>query len=56
MQVVAPGDLILELPESGKLRVGSGVLVDGKELIAVRNGSTQQTNSGKVWLAGRQKR
>ncbi|KAK9867474.1 hypothetical protein WJX84_006859 [Apatococcus fuscideae] len=55
-RVVAPGDSVYQLPEKGEVRVGSGIHQDGQHLITCRPGLLSTTQSGKVWVAGRQKR
>jgi exosome complex component RRP40 len=56
MQYVVPGDQVFKLPESGVVRVGTGLRDDGIQLIASRPGLLQQSKNGKLWVFGRQKR
>jgi exosome complex component RRP40 len=56
MQYVIPGDQVYKLPESGVVRVGTGLRDDGTQLIASRPGLLQQSKKGKLWVFGRQKR
>ncbi|KAL4543023.1 hypothetical protein Ndes2526B_g03701 [Nannochloris sp. 'desiccata'] len=53
---VIPGDQVFQLPESGVVRVGTGLRDDGTQLIASRPGLLQQSKDGKLWVFGRQKR
>ena len=55
-QVVAPGDAVCQLPETGEVRVGSGVQLSAAQLRSIRAGFLRQTTSGKLWVEGRQKR
>jgi exosome complex RNA-binding protein Rrp4 len=55
-QAVAPGDIICQLPETGEVRVGSGVQLSSTQLCSVKAGILRQTTSGKLWIEGRQKR
>jgi exosome complex component RRP40 len=56
MQYVVPGDQVFKLPESGVVRVGTGLRDDGTQLVASRPGLLQQSKNGKLWVFGRQKR
>ena len=55
-QAVAPGSAVLELPESGRLRVGGGLHPDGEQLCASKAGTLRATKAGKLWVEGSQKR
>ena len=56
MQYVVPGDQVFQLPESGIVRVGTGLRDDGTHLVASRPGLLQQSKNGKLWVFGKQKR
>jgi exosome complex component RRP40 len=56
LQYVVPGDRVFKLPESGVVRVGTGLRDDGTQLLASRPGLLQQSKNGKLWVFGRQKR
>jgi hypothetical protein len=57
LQVVCPGDTVLQLPETGIVRIGGGVQQDGERLIAVKAGVLQQSKNGQtLWVQGRQRR
>lgn len=56
VQIAAPGDSVVDLPEKGEVRVGTGILQEGNNLITCRPGLLCTTQSGKVWVAGRAKR
>ena len=56
-QVVCPGDTVLQLPETGVVRIAGGVLQDGERLVAVKAGVVQHAKNGQVlWVQGRQRR
>ncbi|CAD7704552.1 unnamed protein product [Ostreobium quekettii] len=55
-QVLGPGDPVLELPESGEVRIGSGVRLQDGCMAASKAGRLQRTNRGKLWIKGRQKK
>ncbi|KAK9793711.1 hypothetical protein WJX73_004354 [Symbiochloris irregularis] len=57
-QAVGPGDILLELPATGQVRVGAGIQPSGEgdTLVASRAGVLKQTKAGKVWIEGRLKR
>eukprot|EP00193_Tetraselmis_chui_P006782 CAMPEP_0177757774 /NCGR_PEP_ID=MMETSP0491_2-20121128/3821_1 /TAXON_ID=63592 /ORGANISM="Tetraselmis chuii, Strain PLY429" /LENGTH=242 /DNA_ID=CAMNT_0019273445 /DNA_START=143 /DNA_END=871 /DNA_ORIENTATION=+ len=55
-QVVLPGDRVMKLPESGQIRVGPGLQLDGEYLSSTKAGLAQQTSTGKLWVQGVQKR
>lgn len=54
--MLGPGDIILELPQSGKVRVGGGIQLSDGYAAAAKAGRLQQTNKGKLWMKGRQKK
>lgn len=54
--MVCPGDTVLQLPETGIVRIGGGVQQDGEQLVAVKAGVARQAKSGQIWVQGRQKR
>ncbi|KAK9820696.1 hypothetical protein WJX74_008252 [Apatococcus lobatus] len=56
VRIAAPGDSVVDLPEKGEVRVGTGIHQEGNHLITCRPGLLCTTQSGKVWVAGRQKR
>mmetsp|Transcript_11394 Transcript_11394/g.29218 ORF Transcript_11394/g.29218 Transcript_11394/m.29218 type:complete len:223 (-) Transcript_11394:1552-2220(-) len=53
---VLPGDIALRLPETGKVRIGAGLQHDGECLSSTKAGLLQQTQDGKLWIQGKQKR
>lgn len=53
---VCPGDSLVKLPESGKVRVGSGISVVDGHLVTSKCGIARQTKGGKYWVESRQKR
>ncbi|GAB4813358.1 hypothetical protein N2152v2_000404 [Parachlorella kessleri] len=56
-KVVCPGDTVLQLPETGVVRIAGGVLQDGERLVAVKAGVLQQAKNGQVlWVQSRQRR
>ena len=55
-QVVEPGDAVLQLPEGGEVHLGSGLRPVGDVVVALKCGVVRQTQRGKLWLEGRQKR
>ena len=55
-QVVVPGDKVYTLPDSGVVRVGTGLRDDGTHLIAARPGILCQSQGNKFWVFGKQKR
>jgi len=56
LQIVVPGDHILHLPETGVIRVGTGLHDDGTSLTATKTGVLLEAKGGKIWVASRQKR
>jgi exosome complex component RRP40 len=57
LQFVCPGDITLQLPETGMVRIGTGLRQEGTALVATKPGIFQQTgSSNKYWIKGRQKR
>ncbi|GMH38016.1 hypothetical protein BSKO_05900 [Bryopsis sp. KO-2023] len=54
-QVVCPGDCLLELPDSGEVRVGAGVFLKEGFVLASKSGRAKQTQKGKLWIKGDQK-
>lgn len=55
-QVAGPGDAILQLPDEGQIRIGSGLQLSEGHIVSTKAGKVQQTKSGKLWLEGRQKK
>jgi exosome complex component RRP40 len=56
-QVIGPGDVIFPLPDSGQLRLGPGLTTQDGHVKSLKAGLLQQqTKSGQLWLAGKQKR
>ena len=47
---------MLELPEGGEVHLGSGLRPVGDDVVALKCGVVRQTQRGKLWLEGRQKR
>lgn len=56
MQAITPGDLVFQLPETGTVRIGTGLYDHSGGLVATKIGVLNQTKDGKFWIAGRQKR
>jgi exosome complex component RRP40 len=56
LQVVTPGDAVMELPEEGIVRIGTGMHVTHTHVVAQKSGVVRQTGKGQVWIDGRQKR
>ena len=56
LQYVVPGDKVFQLPESGVVRVGTGLRDDGNSLLASRPGVLLKSKAGKLWVFGQQKR
>lgn len=58
-QCLAPGDWVCDLPETGVVRVGSGIVDDdGSSLRTTKAGIVQQQGQGKkvIWVLNQQKR
>ncbi len=55
-QVVAPGDRVVLLPDEGEIRVSSGLHASGQYLVASKPGVCRKTNTGTLWIEGREKR
>ncbi|GAX75523.1 hypothetical protein CEUSTIGMA_g2966.t1 [Chlamydomonas eustigma] len=56
-QVVGPGDVVFPIPDSGQLRLGPGLTTQDGHVKSLKAGLLQQqTKSGQLWLAGKQKR
>lgn len=56
VQVVGPGDEVQPLPESGSIRIGSGLRTQEGYVVSQKCGVVRQTRNGKLWLEGKQKR
>lgn len=57
VQCVVPGDTLVErLPESGTVRVGSGVAQCGAGLRATKAGTVHRGTAGTMWVSSSQKR
>jgi exosome complex RNA-binding protein Rrp4 len=56
LQVVGPGDEVQQLPDSGSIRIGSGLRTQEGFVVSQKCGVVRQTRNGKIWLEGRQKR
>jgi len=46
----------MKLPDSGVLRIGTGLRDDGTSLLAVKPGVLLEAKGGKLWVSGSQKR
>mmetsp|Transcript_17071 Transcript_17071/g.29224 ORF Transcript_17071/g.29224 Transcript_17071/m.29224 type:complete len:236 (+) Transcript_17071:172-879(+) len=56
-KVVAPCEAVLQVPDSGQLRLGPGLLAQDGHVFATRCGVLKQSKTGQqLWLEGRQKR
>lgn len=54
--MVTPGDVVLQLPEEGDVRIGVGLRIQEETLVSQRAGVLKQTKAGRLWVEGRQKR
>ena len=54
--MVCPGDVVVQLPETGVVRIGGGLLQDGAAILAVKAGFLRAARGNKLWVEGRQKR
>ena len=56
-QVVGPGDVLQNVPETGTLRLGPGLTTHDGTVVAMKAGVLhQQPKTGQLWLQGKQKR
>ena len=57
-QVVTPGQRVLQLPENGVIRIGTGLYDDGTFLVSSRAGILHQTsgNRSKFWIDSNHRR
>ncbi|OAE25649.1 hypothetical protein AXG93_4368s1080 [Marchantia polymorpha subsp. ruderalis] len=56
-QIVAPGDVVLDLTKAGKVvRLGGGLRQDGDSIVVTRAGRLRHTKPNKYWVEGSQKR
>lgn len=55
-RAVGPGDHVIKMPQSGEVRAGPGIEPHDDHLVASKPGILRQTNTGKFWIEGRQKR
>ncbi|GAQ81548.1 Exosomal 3'-5' exoribonuclease complex subunit Rrp40 [Klebsormidium nitens] len=56
-QIVAPGDIVLDLTQAGKLvRIGGGLQQDGTSLVVTKAGRLRHTKPSKYWVEGSQRR
>ncbi len=56
LQVVVPGEVVKRLPQTGVVRIGSGLQQDGDALVAIKAGVLRKTTNGKIWVESRQRR
>lgn len=55
-QVVLPGQAVMQLPDSGEVRLGAGLQLANDSIASTRSGVLNQTKQGKLWVEGRQRR
>lgn len=48
--------MVLQLPETGVVRIGAGLQQEGDRITAVKAGFLRQARGGKLWVEGRQRR
>lgn len=57
LQVAAPGDVVMLLPDNGRVSISStGLRPAGGAVVASKCGVVRRTRGGQLWLEGRQKR
>jgi exosome complex RNA-binding protein Rrp4 len=56
-QIVAPGDVVMVLPDGGRVAIGAGGLRPaGGAIVASKAGVVRRSRGGQLWVEGRQKR